>query len=119
MWAGEFNTCIKELNDDQQAEWLDKAVHAAIAEGVSWFSYWDSHDVDRKFDFNPLESTTGAADQRWAREGGVRVFKQMAESYRGKAVVFPTARLPQPPGEKTPDAAWKWILDWLGWKGKA
>ena len=38
VWAGEFNTCIKELTEEQQAEWLDKAVHAAIEQGVSWFS---------------------------------------------------------------------------------
>jgi hypothetical protein len=59
VWAGEFNTCIEELPEKGQAEWLDKAVHAAIEQGVSWFSYWDSHDVDRKFAFNPLEYSLG------------------------------------------------------------
>ena len=38
VWAGEFNTCIKELPEKGQAEWLEKAVLAAIDEGVSWFS---------------------------------------------------------------------------------
>jgi len=119
VWAGEFNTCIKELSDDQQAEWLDKAVHAAIEQGVSWFSYWDSHDVDRKFDFNPLEYTLGLLTNDGKVKPAGRVFKQLAESYRGKPVVIPIAALPQPPGEKRPEATWKWILDWLGWKGKA
>ena len=52
VWAEEFNTCIEALNEKQQAEWLEKAVVAAIDSGVSWFSYWDTHDVDRKFEFN-------------------------------------------------------------------
>ncbi len=119
VWAGEFNTCIKELSDEQQAKWLERAVHAAIEQGVSWFSYWDSHDVDRKFDFNPLEYTLGLMTNDGRVKPTGRVFKQLAESYRGKPVVFPMASLPQPPSERTAEATWRWILDWLGWKGKA
>jgi endo-1,4-beta-mannosidase len=118
VWAGEFNTCIKELSDEQQAEWLDRAVHAAIEQGVSWFSYWDSHDVDRKFDFNPLEYTLGLLTNDGRVKPAGRVFKQLAENYRGKPVMFPPVALPPPPSEKTVDASWRWILDWLGWKGK-
>jgi endo-1,4-beta-mannosidase len=116
VWAGEFNTCIKELTDEQQAEWLDKAVHAAIAEGVSWFSYWDSHDVDRKFDFNPLEYTLGLLTNDGRVKPAGRVFKELAESYGGKPVVFPTAALPEPPSRATQDGTWQWVLDWLGWR---
>jgi len=59
VWAEEFNTCIESLNEKQQAEWLERAVLAAIESGVSWFTYWDSHDVDRKFEFNSLEYSLG------------------------------------------------------------
>jgi endo-1,4-beta-mannosidase len=118
VWAGEFNTCIKELTDNQQAEWLDKAVHAAIEQGVSWFSYWDSHDVDRKFDFNPLEYTLGRLTNDGKVKPAGRVFKQLAEANRGKPVSFPTSSLPPPPAHHTQDGTWKWILDWLGWKPK-
>ena len=118
VWAGEFNTCIKELTDDQQAEWLDKAVHAAIEQGVSWFTYWDSHDVDRKFDFNPLEYSLGLMTNDGRVKPAGRVFKQLAETYRGRPVAFPTASLPAPPANHTLDNTWQWVLDWLGWKGK-
>lgn len=89
---------------------------AAIDEGVSWFSYWDSHDVDQKFDFNPLEYSLGLLtnDGRVKEQG--RVFKQLAEAYRGKAVVFPKSALPAPPRDRTQDGTWKWILDWMEWK---
>jgi endo-1,4-beta-mannosidase len=119
VWAGEFNTCIKELPEKGQAEWLDKAVTAAIDEGVSWFSYWDSHDVDRKFEFNPLEYTLGLLtnDGRVKEQG--RVFKQLADAYRGKPVVFPKAALPTPPANPTDDTTWAWLLDWMQWKPKA
>ncbi len=116
IWAGEFNTCIEALDEKGQAEWLEKAVTAAIDEGVSWFSYWDSHDVDRKFEFNPLEYTLGLLtnDGRVKEQG--RVFKQLAEAYRGKPVKYPAASLPEPPRVRTMAGTWAWINEWLGWK---
>ncbi len=110
VWAGEFNTCIEELTEKQQAHWLEKSVLAAIDEGVSWFSYWDSHDVDRRFE--GLLTNDGRV-----KEQG-RVFKLLADTYRGKPVIFPKTSLPQPPSSQTQDATWRWILDWLGWKPK-
>src|SRR3569833_4146321 len=97
IFAGEFYTCIQALTDQQQAEWLDKAVHAAIEQCVSWFTYCDSHDVDRKYDFNPLEYTLGLLTNDGNVKPAGRVFKQLANSYRGKSVTFPTAALPQSP----------------------
>jgi hypothetical protein len=118
VWAEEFNTCIEALNEKQQAEWLEKAVLAAIDSGVSWFSYWDSHDVDRKFEFNSLEYSLGllANDGRVKEQG--RVFKRLAEAYRGKVVAFPTQPLPAPPANRSLDITWRWMLDWMGWKPK-
>jgi endo-1,4-beta-mannosidase len=116
VWAGEFNTCIKELPEKDQAEWLEKAVPAAIEQGVSWFSYWDSHDVDRKFDFNPLEYSLGLLTNDGRVKDQGRVFKHLADAYRGKPVVFPAASLPPPPSDRTQDGTWQWLLDWLGWK---
>jgi hypothetical protein len=118
VFAGEFNTCIEALPEKGQAEWLDKAVHAAIEQGVSWFSYWDSHDVDRKFEFNPLEYSLGLLtnDGRVKEQG--RVFQRLAETYRGKPVNFPRGTPPSPPREPTDQATWAWLLDWMGWKPK-
>jgi endo-1,4-beta-mannosidase len=118
VWVGEFNTCIKELPEKGQAEWLEKAVLAAIDEGVNWFTYWDSHDVDRKFDFNPLEYTLGLLTNDGQVKQQGRVFKQLAETYRGKPVAYPKASLPPPPTERTQDGTWRWVLDWMGWKGR-
>ena len=120
VWAEEFNTCIEFLNERQQAEWLEKAVLAAIDAGVSWFSYWDSHDVDRKFDFNSLEYSLGlfTNDGKVKQQG--KTFKQLADAYRGRPVVFPTQPLPPPPAHRTEEISWRWMLDWIGWRpGKA
>jgi hypothetical protein len=116
VWAGEFNTCIDALPEKGQAEWLEKAVTPAIEQGVSWFTYWDSHDVDRKFQFNPLEYSLGLLtnDGRVKQQG--RVFQQLAAAHRGKPVNFPTASLPPPPTDRTQAGTWHWILNWLGMK---
>ncbi|MGO8795223.1 MAG: glycoside hydrolase 5 family protein [Candidatus Sulfotelmatobacter sp.] len=115
VWAEEFNTCIETLAEKQQAEWLEKAVLAAIENGVSWFSYWDSHDVDRKFEFNSLEYSLGLLtnDGRVKEQG--RTFKRLADAYRGKAVSFSGQALAPPPAQRTHDASWQWMLDWMGW----
>jgi len=118
VFAGEFNTCIEELPEKGQAAWLEKAVHAAIEQGVSWFSYWDSHDVDRKFEFNTLEYSLGLLtnDGRVKEQG--RVFQRLAEAYRGKPVSFPKVAPPAPPPHATDANTWAWLLDWMGWKPK-
>ncbi|MGB6194511.1 MAG: hypothetical protein WBF42_18750 [Terracidiphilus sp.] len=116
VWAGEFNTCIKELPEKGQAQWLEKAVLTAIEQGVSWFSYWDTHDVDRRFEFNPLEYTLGLLTNDGRVKAQGRVFKQLADAYRGKPVIIPRSTLPTPPSARTIDGTWRWLLDWMGWK---
>jgi len=117
VWAEEFNTCIESLNERQQAEWLEKAVLAAIDSGVSWFTYWDSHDVDRKFEFNSLEYSLGLLTNDGKVKEQGRVFKQLADAYRGKPVVFPTPPPPPPPVHRDHSVTWRWMLDWMEWKG--
>lgn len=116
VWAGEFNTCIETLTERQQAEWLERAVLAAIDEGVSWFTYWDSHDVDRRYTFDPVEYSLGLLtnDGRVKEQG--RMFRHLAETYRGKPVRLPSASLPPPPAQPTQDTTWRWLLEWMGWR---
>lgn len=117
VWAEEFNTCIESLDEKQQAQWLEKAAMIAIDAGGSWFTFWDTHDVDQKFEFNSLEYSLGLLtnDGRVKEQG--KVFKQLAEAYRGKPVKFPTASLPPPPMHPDQEVTWRWMLDWMGWKG--
>lgn len=119
VWAGEFNTCIESLTEKQQAEWLEKAVTAAIEAGVSWFTYWDSHDVNRKFAFNPLEYSLGVLTNDGKVKEQGQVFKRLAEAYRGKPVAFPTASLPPLPAQQTQGNTWQWLLDAMGWKPRS
>jgi hypothetical protein len=91
---------------------------AAIEEGVSWFSYWDSHDVDRRFAFNSLEYSLGLLTNDGKVKEQGRVFKQLADAYRRKPVTFPQHTPPPPPRERTSETAWRWMLRWMGWHAK-
>lgn len=118
VWAAEFNTCIEELPEKQQAAWLDKAVNEAIAEGVCWYTYWDSHDTNRKYKFNTLEYSLGLfTNDGRLKDQGV-VFKQLADAYRGKPVVIPSRKLARPPTTLNDNATWEWLLNYLEWKPK-
>jgi hypothetical protein len=119
VWAGEFNTCIETLPEKQQAQWLERAVLAAIEEGVSWFTYWDSHDVDRRFAFNPLEYSLGLLTNAGQVKEQGRVFRELALAWQGKPVQFPASALPAPPYPATQDTTWRWLLQWMSWRPPA
>ena len=119
IWVGEFNTCIVSLTEKEQADWLETAVTAGIESGISWFTYWDTHDLDRKFTFNPIEYTLGLLTNDGKMKERGRVFKRIADAYRGKPVKFPTVAPPPPPAVQNMDTTWKWLLDYLEWKPKS
>ncbi len=66
---------------------------------MSWFSYWDSHDVDRRYEFNSVEYTLGLLTNEGRVKEQGHMFRELATSYGGKPVRFPTASLPSPPQE--------------------
>jgi hypothetical protein len=116
MWLQEFGACAEEMPEADVPKWLELAVSAAIGEGVSWFTWWASHDVDRRFEFHPFEYGLGlmTVDNRIKEQG--RMFKRLAEAHRGKAVNIPAKPLPPPPAERTQEATWSWLLEWMGRK---
>jgi endo-1,4-beta-mannosidase len=118
VWCGEFNTCIEGMPEKQQTVWLEKTVTQAAESGVNWFTYWDSHDVNRKFYLNSLEYSLGLLTNDGKVKEQGRVFKQLAAAYKGKPVAMPTRTPPPPPTVQSTEATWQWIMDYLGWKPK-
>lgn len=119
VWAEEFNTCIPSLTEAQQAEWLQATVLSAKDAGVNWFTYWDSHDLNRKFAFNPVEYTLGLLTNEGKVKEQGKMFRDLARTYGGKPMVLPREAPPRPPTERTDEAAWRWMLEWMGWSAKA
>lgn len=120
VWAEEFNICgVPSLTDTQQAEWIEKAILAAIDSGVCWFTYWDSHDLDRKLKFNSLEYSLGLLTNGGKVKEQGKMFQRIADAYRAKPVIFPSQPIQPPPDNRTFDTAWQWMLHWMEWKPKS
>ncbi len=113
MWMQEFGACSEEMPEGDVPRWLEATLSAAMDQGVSWYTWWASHDVDRRFEFHPFEYGLGlmTVDNRIKEQG--RVFKRFAEAHRGKPVRIPTTPLPPPPAERTANATWRWLLEWM------
>ncbi len=113
IWLEEFGACKAEMPEADVPRWMELTVMSGIAHGVSWFTWWASHDVDRQFEFNEFEYTLGLMTTgNQVKEQG-RMFKSLADAYRGKPVVIPGRPIPSPPAQRTEQATWRWLLDWM------
>ena len=113
IWAQEFGACTVEMSDAQLLRFMDIAIERGVEEGVSWFTWWSSHDVSRRFAFHPFEYGLGLIDERNRVKPTGRKFREIADRHRGKAVVLPTKPLAAPPTLRTNIGTWRWLADWM------
>jgi len=113
IWIEEFGACSEEMPAADVPRWLEKTVTSALEQGVSWFTWWSSHDVAEGFQFHPFEYNLGllTGDNQIKPQG--QIFKQIAAAYRDQPVNIPTRALPPPPAERNTAATWRWLLDWM------
>ena len=116
IWVQEFGACSEWIGAELLSPFTEAIVTEAIREGVSWFTWWCSHDLDRKFSFASLEYDLGllTVDNKVKPHG--LAYKALADAYRGKPVSLDRAKataLP-PPTQLNMDATWAWLLDWMG-----
>lgn len=113
IWLEEFGACMAEMPEADVPRWMEAAITGGVAQGISYFTWWASHDVNQRFDFNRFEYSLGllTTDNRIKEQG--RMFRRLADSYRGKPVTIPARPLPPPPAQRTDDATWQWMLEWM------
>jgi hypothetical protein len=119
VWLQEFGASSEEMPQADIPRWLETMATTAIDQGVSWFTWWASHDVDRRFEFNPFEYSLGlmTIDNQIKEQG--HTFQRLAQAFRGKPVKNPTQTLPAPPSGRTYDLTWNWLIDWMNGNSKA
>jgi hypothetical protein len=113
IWVEEFGACSEEMPEAEVPRWLEITVANAIDQGVSWFTWWASHDVDERFQFHPFEYRLGllTLDNQIKPQG--LTFKRIADVIRDQPVTLPTMPLLPPPSERNETATWRWLLDWM------
>lgn len=113
IWMEEFGACSEEMPEADVPRWLEKTVLGGIQQGVSWFTWWASHDVDERFQFHPFEYRLGLLTQNNHAKPQGLMFKQIADAYRNQPVTIPTAPLPPPPRAGNAAATWQWLINWM------
>ena len=113
VWLEEFGACNAEMKEAEVVPWMERAMPLALNEGVSWFTWWASHDVTTKLKFNKFEYDLGLLDTDNKVKPRGRVFKRFADTYRGKPVARQQRVVAPPTGPRTMDATWAWILNWM------
>ncbi|MGE5530463.1 MAG: glycoside hydrolase 5 family protein [Patescibacteria group bacterium] len=115
VWLQEYGMSEAWADPQDIPRFLRETTQSALRAGVNWFTWWSSHDLDRRYAFDPLEYSLGliAHDQRIKPQG--YAFKELAEAYRGREAVDEKATgLPDPPRVHNPESTWRWIEQWLG-----
>ncbi|MCX6998166.1 MAG: hypothetical protein NTV49_14055, partial [Kiritimatiellaeota bacterium] len=114
IWLQEYGASAEWMDEKTVPRFLEAATQAAIDEGVAWFTWWASHDVDRRFELSSFEYELGliTLDNKVKDRG--QTFKSIAEKYRGKPVTAKSASVLPPPKERSLESTWKWLLEWMG-----
>ncbi len=119
VWIQEFGVCSVEMPEADIPRYMDIALEAAVAEGVSWFTWWSSHDVSRSYEFHPFEYGLGLIDNANRIKPQGRAFRRLVERWRGKPVVLPSKAPAAPPTERTDEATWQWLGAHMDYRAKA
>jgi endo-1,4-beta-mannosidase len=93
IWIQEFG-CSSEWGDDHEKEsFMRQSVPLAIEAGATWFTWWCSHDVDRRFRFSPLEYDLGLLTVENRPKLLAGVYRELIEEF--SEVPLPTLIAPE------------------------
>ncbi len=113
-WVQEYGASSTWMDEHDIPTYVERATLAGVASGVSWHTWWASHDIDRKFRFAELEYGLGLLTVDNQPKDSARAFKAVADAHRGQPVKIPDGNtLPPLPERQTADATWQWLLDWM------
>lgn len=117
IWVQEFGMVPDWTDPANIPAFVAASIRNAIDAGVSWFTWWSSHDIDTRYAFDPLEYAMGLMTNDRKLKPHAYVFKELAESFRGKAVMMPSSPASAPPKIHHMDSVWAWLDDWVGIAG--
>lgn len=112
IWLQEYGASEAWMEASLIPAFLEATTRRAIDAGVSWFTWWASHDIDRQLQVDELEYTLGLLDVNNRPKPQARTFAELAKAYRGKPVVLPAEATPTPLHDDTGlsyAATWRWL----------
>ncbi len=112
IWVQEYGSTQEWMTETEQMKYIERTTLRAIEGGVSWFTWWCSHDIDPMYEFASLEYGLGMMTVDNAVKPYAKVFHEIADAYRGKQVVVPSTVTPPLPSERTDTSTWEWLTAW-------
>ncbi len=116
VWLQEFGASKEWMAGPQIPEFLEAATVAALRGGVSWLTWWASHDIRPEYEFHPLEYDLGLLDTDNRLKPAGEMFKRLAAEWKGRPVQSaPKLELPHLPEvsgvgrESAEKNSWAWL----------
>ncbi len=110
IWVQEFGMSEEWTDVANIPRFLEDTIMSSISAGVSWFTWWCSHDLDPDYSFHSLEYPMGLLTREQQLKPYGATFRELARAYHGRRV--DPAALPsvlQPPVAHSMDATWAWL----------
>jgi len=121
VWIQEYGAWIEQYDETEEQllnyvvpKLLEQLTRRAWRAGANWFTWWCSHDLDRRLKFTEYEYSLGLiTTEQKIKPCGTR-FRELACELRkrgpcGEAVTIHT----EPPRKRNDETSWKWILGWI------
>jgi hypothetical protein len=114
MWLQEYGCSEAWAEPRLIPDFLEHATEAGIRGGITRFTWWASHDIDRAFDMDELEYSLGLFDVNNRIKPAGEAMRRVIAQHRNRRVDL--ARLappPPPPPRHEYDATWRWLESWI------
>jgi len=114
IWVQEFGASAEWIDRKLIPRFMEQTVQAAMGEGVSWFTWYSSHNTNRKFAGLGLDYDLGLLTGDYRLKDEAHTFQSLARQYRGQPVVLKADKpLPPPPASRSSESTWKWLAEWI------
>ncbi|HSI87200.1 MAG TPA: hypothetical protein VK970_25655 [Candidatus Methylacidiphilales bacterium] len=112
VWLQEFGASSKWMDAEKIPVFLEDATRAAIGGGISWITWWCSHDILPQYQFDPLEYDLGLIDTDNKLKPAGRAFQALSREFRGRPIqAAPALTLPPLPAVPTDELTWQWLAE--------
>lgn len=112
VWIQEFGASEEWMSAEVIPDFLEQSMEFAVRHGVNWFTWWASHDIDRKLGVKEAEYSMGLITVENQLKPAAHVFKRLADKYRGRPVAAQPVLLTHPPALQEKKEVWQWLEEW-------
>ena len=113
IWLQEFGASASWMDAATIPAFLEKSVHASIAGGIAWITWWASHDIQEIYQFDPLEYDLGLITVENTVKPAGEMFRKLAREFGGKKVSSSSGGLVMPLPAHTPEETWAWLENYV------